>query len=106
MQAKKMFMSLSNRGNPDRNENPDKPVFGCPNDHKIEIESFEEASNSARAYIEENMLGGGNWTGGEITNDSGEKIGQVAYNGRVFESYKSLEVLFEPGRSTDRQREQ
>lgn len=104
MEAKNMFMTLSNRGNPDHNENPEKPVFGCPNDYGVEVENFEEASKLARAYIEENMLGGGNWTGGKITNESGEQIGQVAYNGRVFKNYKSSEILHEAGRPEDRQR--
>ena len=39
---------------------------------------------ACRAYIEQDDLGGGNWTGGELT-EHGRPVGRVSYNGRVWE---------------------
>lgn len=50
---------------------------------KIEVASVDEASKVCRAYIEHNGLGGGNWTGGTVT-EGKRVIGKISYNGRFW----------------------
>lgn len=51
----------------------------------LEIDSIEQASDLCRRYIDGNGLGSGNWSGGQIHDESGELVGRIAYNGRFFE---------------------
>ena len=54
---------------------------------KVQCTTYTEASQLCRAYIERNGLGGGNWSGGRITDDAGKKThGHVSYNGRVWDN--------------------
>jgi hypothetical protein len=48
---------------------------------KVPITSIEDAQSKVRKYIDDNDLGGGNWTGGDVYKD-GKKIGRISYNGR------------------------
>jgi len=48
------------------------------------VASLAEASRTCREYIEQNDLGGGNWTGGQVCLGNVE-IGRVSYNGRVWD---------------------
>lgn len=68
--------------------NPDFPVGEWPGHVRIEektvgVSSFDEARRVCREFIEENDLGGGNWTGGQIWDD-GAPVAYVSYNGRVW----------------------
>jgi hypothetical protein len=49
----------------------------------VPVKTFAEASRACRRYIEENGLGGGNWSGGQVY--CGRKlVARVSYNGRVW----------------------
>ena len=80
----KLFVRLANVGNPDFDQDPDRPKYGCPREFQTEVESFEEATVQCRDYITKHNLGGGNWSGGQITKN-GEVIARVSYNGRVWD---------------------
>jgi hypothetical protein len=49
----------------------------------VPVDDFAAASKACRDYIEENDLGGGNWTGGDIR-ENGKVVGKVGYNGTVW----------------------
>lgn len=50
----------------------------------VEVKDLKEASRICSSFIEENDLGAGNWTGGDVY--EGENIiARVSYNGRVWE---------------------
>lgn len=52
----------------------------------VAVDDFAAASAAARAYIERNGLGGGNWSGGDITQGRNSRvIAHVSYNGRVWD---------------------
>jgi len=79
-----MKVRLSNCGNIDFGQNPNRPLPGTRT-RTVRVKDFAEASAVCRRYIAENGLGGGNWTGGEITDEAtGKVIGRVSYNGRVW----------------------
>ena len=65
--------------------------------HTVKVSSLREASQICRKFIDDNELGGGNWTGGDITDDEGDLIGYVSYNGRVWKdhSYPTSELILE-----------
>ncbi|QRM34780.1 hypothetical protein [Microvirga sp. VF16] len=73
---------LDNCGNPDRGQDPSRRLPGTVR-QVVSIADFAAASKACRDYIEENDLGGGNWTGGEIR-ENGKIVGRVAYNGTVW----------------------
>ncbi len=80
-----MKVLLSNRGNPDMRQDPDRPVYGCPEDDVwADVENYKEASSLCRAYIKRHQLGGGNWSGGAILGRDLKQIAYVSYNGRVW----------------------
>jgi len=51
--------------------------------HRVKAKSLSEAQNEVRGFIEENDLGAGNFTGGDLFSH-GKKIGRVSYNGRLW----------------------
>jgi hypothetical protein len=51
--------------------------------HRVKVKSLSEAQNEVRGFIEENDLGAGNFTGGDLFSH-GKKIGRVSYNGRLW----------------------
>jgi hypothetical protein len=73
---------LSNVGNPDYRQDPDQTLPGVPN-RIVAAKDLAEASTLCRAYIGENDLGGGNWSGGLVLKD-GKEFAKVSYNGRVW----------------------
>jgi hypothetical protein len=77
-------VELSNRGNPDRAEDPLRPLPGVPCPGWVEVDSMAEASRRCRDYIEEHALGAGHWTGGRIRNEAGKMLAYVSYNGKVW----------------------
>ncbi len=81
----KLKVTLASVGNPDFNQNPNQPMWGCEKNKTVKVESFKEASEACTKFIGDNDLGSGNWAGGQITDDSGKVIAHVSYNGRVWE---------------------
>ena len=88
---------LSNRGNPDYQQDPGRPLHGSPKDHWIDAPSIEVCIAACREYIREYDLGSGNWTGGVVVmrgrvDHLKEKldtrafaiIGVIAYGGHFF----------------------
>ncbi|WP_262298595.1 hypothetical protein [Microvirga sesbaniae] len=73
---------LDNCGNPDRGQDPSRRLPGTVR-KVVSVEDSAAASKACRDYIEENDLGGGNWTGGEIR-ENGQIVGKVAYNGTIW----------------------
>lgn len=72
---------LSSVGNPDHGQNPNRSI--SPK-QTIEITAIKDAPKICRDYIEENCLGGGNWTGGQIVHSTKGEVARVSYNGRVW----------------------
>ena len=79
-----MLLLLANRGNPDHGDNPERVAPGCPADETVEVKDFAAASAACRRYIDAINIGSGEWAGGQITNDAGEAIARVSFNGRVW----------------------
>lgn len=79
-----MKVLLSSVGNPDFRQDPTKPLWSAEENRVVEIETFEDASVECISFIHHNQLGGGNWNGGDITDDNGKLIAYVSYNGRVW----------------------
>lgn len=80
-----MKVTLSSAGNPDHGQNPNQSLFGCEKNKSIKVNSFKEASDVCKKFIDDNGLGSGNWEGGQIFDDAGKQIAHVSYNGRVWE---------------------
>lgn len=49
----------------------------------VRVRSIKEAQQVCSRYIDDNALGGSNWTGGEVC-VNGIAIGRVSYNGRYW----------------------
>lgn len=79
-------VTLSAHGNIDHYENPYANIVnGVEIEAKTaQAETIEECQKLVRMYIEENNLGGGNWTGGKVFKD-GVQVGYISYNGRYWE---------------------
>ena len=78
-----LTLRLNSCGNPDRGENPNRPLPGVPY-LKYPVDSFEEASSDVTGYINTYNLGSGNFAGGQLFNKDGDLVAQVSYNGRVW----------------------
>lgn len=70
---------LSSVGNPDRDQDPDRPLYGV-RDRSAKVATLREASAKCRAYIDENGLGGGN----VVDLETGKPEAYISYNGRVW----------------------
>lgn len=79
------MVALLNRGNPDFRQDETRPLPGTIQAY-ARVDSLAEASRLCREYIQEFDLGGGNWTGGLITEVRNHKkvVGHVSYNGIVW----------------------
>lgn len=73
---------LDNRGNPDRAQDSSRRLPGTVRE-VVPVEDFAAALKACRDYIEENDLGSGNWTGGDIR-ENGKVVAKVSYNGAVW----------------------
>jgi len=96
-----MKVVLASVGNPDFRQDPTRSLPGVGN-LVVPVADFEAASEACLAYIAENDLGGGNWAGGLIINESGVELGRVSYNGRVWPpgDYKiNAKPLYDPRKS-------
>ncbi len=80
-----MKVKLASVGNPDFGQDPNRPLYGCERSKTVKVNSFKAASEACMSFIERNNLGGGNWAGGEIMDDTGKIIAHVSYNGRVWD---------------------
>ena len=81
---------LSACGNIDHGENPDDNVVnGIRVLRRIaKATSINECQRIVREYIEDNDLGAGNWTGGNVFKGK-KKIGYISYNGRYWNCTRS-----------------
>lgn len=78
------YVLLKNRGNPDFGQDPTVPVYGTEEDRTEIVCSVEEARDVCVKYIEDNDLGGGNWSGGNIYDLATEElVARISYNGRI-----------------------
>lgn len=77
---------LSACGNPDHWEDPDDNIVNGVRVRSkvVKKRTIKECQLAVRRYIDDNMLGGGNWNGGEVYKD-GVHIGYISYNGRFWE---------------------
>ena len=75
---------LLNRGNPDLGQSPEQPLPSsrC---YKKPVNSVLEARRLCLEYIQKYKLGGGNWCGGLVTNERGNPVAQISYNGRIWD---------------------
>ena len=78
-----LTVELDSRGNPDRGQDPDRPLPGVAR-KVVEVRSLGQASEACLAWIEDNDLGAGNWTGGTVRDASGALVARVSYNGKVW----------------------
>lgn len=77
-------VKLSNVGNPDYSQDPDRPLPETTVGWAM-VDTLKQAVELCLLYISFYDLGGGNWNGGLITRKSdGLVIGRVSYNGRVW----------------------
>lgn len=58
-------------------------MYGADLDAWRVVGSIEEASDVCCNFIDENDLGGGNWSGGNVFRD-GEMVARISYNGRIW----------------------
>lgn len=77
-------VKLASVGNPDRNQHPFQGLIGVPF-RVMAVKTLREACFVCRCYIEEHGLGGGNWSGGEVSVGD-EIVARVSYNGRVWQA--------------------
>lgn len=52
--------------------------------HKVKVNNISEAVALVHSFIEENNLGAGNFSGGQLY-ENGKIIGKISYNGRVWD---------------------
>lgn len=80
---KKYKVALTAHGNIDHGANPYAMVAPPLN---VFADTIEELQQAVRDYIEEYDLGGGNWTGGQVTETAtGKKVGYISYNCRYWD---------------------
>lgn len=85
LQAKRpLKVRLSAHGNIDRGQDPDRPLPGVPFRVK-RVSSIVEAATACRDFIRDHELGGGNWTGGAVTDTKGALVATISYNGRAWQ---------------------
>ena len=80
----KYRVRLASCGNPDYGQNPRCRMYGEEANRWQKVGSIAEASTACRKYIEDNELGGGNWSGGEIMDDKKIVVARISYNGRAW----------------------
>lgn len=76
-------VTLETIGNPDFGQNPNQPMYGVHN-NVADATSLAMASTLCRRFITDHGVGGGNWAGGQVTDQSGNLVATVSYNGRVW----------------------
>ncbi len=84
-----LVLTLSNRGNPDYQQDPRRPLPGTPKDQLVPCGSLSLARQLCLHYIRTHELGGGNWTGGDVYRLSPCRktrtlVARISYNGRIW----------------------
>ena len=80
---KKYKVALTAHGNIDHGANP-YAMVAPP--QIVFADTIEELQQAVEDYIEEYDLGGGNWTGGQVSETAtGKKVGYISYNCRYWE---------------------
>lgn len=79
-----LMVQLASVGNPDFGQHPDRPLPGVKN-QKVLVRSLGEAVTVCRNFIDENELGGGNWSGGQVSLVNGTPLAYISFNGRIWE---------------------
>jgi hypothetical protein len=80
----KLTVKLEAKPNPDYMDSDYRGLLNIKA-QLVSVNSLKMASEVCSKFIEDNELGGGNWTGGEVKDSGGKVIAQVSYNGRVWE---------------------
>ena len=88
---KTMIVHLKSNGNPVHGQDPDRPVYGVPNED-IEVANLNEASDIVVKWIKENDLGFSNVASIKVT-DNGEEVGMISGNGRVWTPEEHAELM-------------
>ncbi len=76
------IVTLSSVGNPDHGQDPNRPMYGVVNT-KTPVRTLKQASEVCSTFIDDNLLGGGNWSGGQVRS-KGKLVARVSYNGKVW----------------------
>lgn len=79
-----MRVQLASVGNPDHGQDPNSPLHGVVNECVV-VNSLKTASEKCKEYIGKYNIGGGNWSGGDVTRN-GITVAKVSYNGRVWDT--------------------
>jgi hypothetical protein len=58
-------------------------MWGCEDNHKVEVESIEEAARKCVEFVRYNNLGGGNWIGGQVLSNN-QIIARIQLTGKIF----------------------
>lgn len=80
----KFRVRLASCGNPDHGQNPNHRMCDAEANRWRKVGSIAEASAACRKFIENNELGGRNWSGGEIMDDKKMIVARISYNGRAW----------------------
>ena len=80
-----MRVKLAAAANPDFGTSVVQGILSLPA-RWAEVSSLRDASQVCQRYIAANELGGGNWAGGDVEDDTGQVVAYISYNGRVWES--------------------
>ena len=64
---------------------PGPKTINLPITEHRAVKSINHASIEAREWIESHGLGGGNWIGGQVVDESGKTIARISYNGRAWD---------------------
>jgi hypothetical protein len=78
-----MKIRLEAKPNPDYEGTGDRRGYVNVKTKFIRCRNFKEASAICAQFCDDNNLGGGNWTGGQIF-ENGKQVAHVSYNGRIW----------------------
>lgn len=94
----KLKVVLSHRVNPDIPEGYRSPELleGIPAKMIVQVSNLQEASEICQEYLEKFDLGAGNWSGGTVMDNEGEKVAHVSYNGNVWDAFGPHGLLYQP----------
>lgn len=86
-----LYVVLASRGNPDMQQDPFAPLYGCEPDTTAggPRATIDDLKQACREFIARNDLGGSQWAGGGVYRD-GVPIGRIRYNA-TFEEYTERE---------------
>ena len=77
-----MEVLLKSCGNPDYYQDPDRSISPTL---EVNVDTLKIASQKCLEYILECDLGGGNWIGGQVT-ENNKQIAKISYNGRIWDN--------------------